>query len=120
MTRSRREWLPSLALLMLLQSVIPAFAGIAANPVAGHFDVLCTMNGPQRIAFTPDESRQPPRACHECPTCILQLGADDEVVLASSPVVFHQRLLPLHATRTVNPAVDSPVRVVYLSRAPPA
>ena len=119
-TRSRREWLPTLALLMLLQSVIPAFAGIVANPVSGHFDVLCTMNGPQRISVKLDESGQPPSACYECPTCILQLGVDDEAVLESSGTVSYRRLLPILASRTPSPVVDSLARIPYLSRAPPA
>ncbi len=105
---------------MLLQSVIPAFAGIVANPVHGHFDVLCTMNGPQRILLELDESQQPPRSCHECPTCILQLGADNEAVPESTTAVSYQRLLPILVIRTPGPVLDSPARVSYLSRAPPA
>jgi hypothetical protein len=120
-TRSRREKLPALALLFLLQSLAPAFLGVLASPVAGYVDVICTMSGPQRV-FVPfeGEERQQPRACHECPSCILQLGFDDDTLLAAPVEPPRLESQSLKTPETTDPLLVTRNHLAYLSRAPPA
>ncbi len=120
-TRSRREWLPAVALLFLLQTLAPAFAGVMASPVVGYIDILCTMSGPQTV-FVPLDEQQQHRspACHECPSCILQLGFDDEAALAPSTAQARAQILQQMSVPAAHPQSESRHYSRYLSRAPPA
>ena len=110
-----------MALVFLLQTIAPFFMGVMASPVDGYFDVLCTMSGPQRI-FVPFDQRQQqkPPACHECPSCILQISPDDDAVPALSTAATRLKLLPQKPVDGIEPESESRHYSQYLSRAPPA
>ncbi|MDJ0778165.1 MAG: hypothetical protein QNJ85_09900 [Gammaproteobacteria bacterium] len=118
--KSRRELLPALALVFLLQSVAPAFAGVMASPVAGFFDVLCTLSGPQQVFVSLERQSQEPPACHECPACILQLGLDDEAGPAAPMAAARAQLRHAKPAGLAAPSKNSRHFSRYLSRAPPA
>ena len=120
-TRSRRELLPALALVFLLQTVAPFFMGVMASPVAGYFDVLCTMSGPQRVFVRLDQQQpQKPPACHECPSCILQLNLDDDTLPVPSVAMTRLKLRQPKPAERIDPETETRHYFRYLSRAPPA
>ena len=110
-----------IALVFLLQSILPAFQGAMAQAAAGYIDVVCTMYGPQEVFIPFDgEPEQETTACYECPVCILQLNPDDGVMCC-----------PPTARGLFQTAVTEPGAALYLasdplpyprflSRAPPA
>lgn len=118
--KSRRELLPALALIFLLQSVAPAFAGVIASPVAGFIDVLCTLSGPQQVFVSLERQSQEPPACHECPACILQLSLDDEAGPAAPMLAARAQLRHAMPAGLAAPGKNSHHFAHYLSRAPPA
>ncbi len=119
-TRSRRELIPALALVFLLQTLAPAFAGVMASPVSGYIDILCTMSGPRQVFVAFDEQqRSNPPACHECPSCILQLNLDDEAPLASPLAIARTQFRPLKPARIVSATARLQHYSPYLGRAPP-
>lgn len=120
-TRSRRELLPAMALVFMLQSIAPFFMGVMASPIDGYIDVICTMSGPQQV-FVPldQQQQQKPPACHECPSCILQISLDDDGLPAPSATVTRLKLLQQKPVDGIETESESRHYSQYLSRAPPA
>ncbi len=119
--RPKRELIPMLVLLFLLQSIAPAFQGVMAQSIAGYTDIVCTMHG-TRLVFVPlgEQPRQIPPACDECPACILQLSADDATPPGPTALAERTRHRPDGPAPALQPALESRHCPLFLSRAPPA
>ena len=119
-TRTKRELIPTLVLMFLLQSIVPAMQGAMAATVAGYTDIVCTTYG-TRLVFVPLEQqpRQIPPACDECPACILQLD-DDEAPLGPGTPAERIQHLTSGLAAVPFPAPEPGHSSLYLIRGPPA
>ncbi len=119
-TRTKRELIPTLVLMFLLQSLATAFQGVMSKSVAGYTDIVCTLYG-TKLVFVPleEQQRQVPPACDECPACILQLG-DDEAPLGPGTTAERIHHLTSGLAAVPVPAPEPGYSSLYLIRGPPA
>ena len=121
MTRTRREVLFVTALVLLLQSILPAFQGVMARSLDGYYDIVCTMSGAQTVFVPLEDSRQQELpVCPECPLCVIQGSFDDSTIPAPLPLATHRRFASAQASDSAYLAYDPLFYPLFLSRAPPA
>lgn len=118
--RKKRAILYTSALLLLLQTIAPAFQGAMASASAGYTDTFCTMYGQITVFVAFEDQQQPEQSeCEKCLVCIFQanLNATPE----PGPILLESRyLLNESIEREALYLVTTPFRYrPFLSRAPP-
>lgn len=120
LTRRKRAVLFYSAIVLLLQTIAPAFHGAMAQSARGYTDIVCTMYGPVEVFVELEtESEDRKQSCDECTRCILQANLNAAAVDAEYLPDARFRPAPAAKTAAIDTVANPAFYPSFLSRAPP-
>ena len=120
LTQRKRTVLFYSAIILLLQTIAPAFNGAMAQSARGYIDIVCTMYGPLEVFVELEtESEDRNRGCDECTRCILQANLNAAAIDAEYLPDARFRSAPAARTAPIDTVPNPSLYPSFLSRAPP-